>query len=240
MKPWPKLAGRYSGATTIPANQPFDPGQRTCSFSKTMETLIVNVTKKLLAMPEEVLNDKDLIVATCYVKALAGFCNINKILLRSRTKPLTDAKLEDVGRELANVLFYTSCIIHARDMASDGFDYDSVYDFGMNLDVVYQQDAIMASSFGARALIDLVEIIYVDAPLEDAPPLEEQAPEFNTAAAKLTSEEQEELEELINGDIITEEEACVVSVFAACILLCERLNMDIDNLCYNAAINDKL
>lgn len=199
-----------------------------------MESLLTKVADVIMELPEESLLDKDSLIASCIVKGLDSFSKINKVVLLSRNKALTEAKTEEVGRELSKILFYSSCLVYLRELATDGFDVDSIKDYSTDYDTIYQQDAIMCSLSGIKNIVDIAEVIYADpsAPLDDNP-------EVSKAMAVMTVKNEAVDAEDRPSDV-TEEEYYLVSIFASCYLLSERLLLDFDTLIYNAKLLEKI
>jgi len=191
-----------------------------------MDSLFTKAADLIMNQPEEILMDKDLLIASSIVKALDGFSKINKILLLSRNKPLTDAKIEDVGAEVAKVLFYTACLIHVLEMDVTAFDDDSIRDHTEGYDDIYLNDAIMCSLSGISDLTDLSMHIYDDVQIIDSNgELLEEPP-----VAGAMSELDEEIGE----------NHYIAGIIASCMILCDRLNLDFGNIKYNAGLTTKI
>lgn len=217
-----------------------------------MESLIIKVADVILNLPEESLEDKDSLIATSVVKGIDCFSKVNKILLASRNKPLTEAKQEDVGRELSRILFYTASLSHLLELASDGFDIDSIKEFSENFEEVYKQDAILCSIHGIGDLIEISNLLYVDSDLEHSIGESENfsgveiitgsddaklSPSARAAIAQVVKEAGIEMGE---EDELEEEESCIASLFSVCFLLSQRLNLDFEALVYNSKLQEKL
>jgi hypothetical protein len=213
-------------------------------------------------MSDDALFDKDVLISTSIVKAIDSFSKINKVVLACRNKPLTEAKQEDIGREISNILFYSGCLVYLRELAGDGFDVDSLKEYAESYEDIYQNDAIMCSMSGMSNLVDLSQIIYADPLADPTEELEEElstpsvdpgveginsnvTPEIKAKALKVLREALAEAEAAgadieYSDDELGEEEMCLVSVFASCFLLCGRLELDFENLIYNAKLIEKI
>jgi hypothetical protein len=193
-----------------------------------MEDMIVGAVGTLLDTSAD-LEDKDGLIATCIVKAINAFSNINKLALLHRRKKYTDAKLEDVGRELSKILFYNACLSHLVDITPDFFSVEALTQFSQSFPDDYQHDVIMCSLHGIQNLIDISEDIFSSIPLEDPPP--EEINEEHILSTKSESEEEDE------SDVIQEG---LATVFGCVICLCSRLELDLESIMFNTSTIEKL
>jgi hypothetical protein len=107
--------------------------------------------------------------------------------------------------------------------STDEFLKESLEDCTMQFDPVYHQDAIMCSMSAIEAFTKLVESIYIWDEIEDSgdpsdPAVLEEGP--------------------LDGD---EDKLFQLTSIATCVyILCERLDLEYDNLQYNALLIDSI
>jgi len=179
-----------------------------------MQVLIQKVGDLLLDSSKEESFDTDALISTCLVKGIDSFSKVNKIILACRNKPLTEAKMEDVGRELSRVLFYTAGLVNLLNLNME-IDEELIDACMEEFDPIYHQDAILCSISGITAITSIVEDLYVWHDEDEVNEPDPDAPKDDNKEFQITS-------------IIT----CVY-------ILCERLSLDFGNLAYNARLIDK-
>lgn len=191
-----------------------------------MDTLFVKVSDVITSVQDTAPWDKDSIIATASVKAIDGFSKINKILLASRNKPLTDAKIEDVGREISKVLFYATALAYALNADHEAFEDEALQAHSEMYEDIYVNDAIMCSISGITNIADMVHAIYSE-PLEVDPAADpEEGDDGGPDDLGLETDDELMLD--------------LLSVFTSCAILCDRLELDFANLVHNAGLIDKL
>lgn len=207
-----------------------------------MESVIVKSVDILLTQPPETLVDKDDYIVKSIVKGMDCFTKICKIATLHRHKNYSEAKQEELGRELSRVLFYTSLLVHLCDQPLDMFEVEDLTEFSTTFADEYQQDTILCSMNAIRNFIDIAEEQFVGEEYpEELPGEDDGGMEFTLeGGAAGRSEEGSEGE----GEEGSEEEGSLIElalaeIYASVIILCERFELDLEAVMDNVSIIEK-
>lgn len=215
-----------------------------------MQDAITTAVSVLLTQPEEIINDKDRVIATCLTKAIGAFVNINRIVLQVGQKEYTQSRREDIATELTRVLFYVGCLSYVADIEADVFDVDDLTRFSIEgMDDLVQQDKILCSIHAIKMLTEITDLIYRDNLLGDPsgesgadinadggdeiPPTRGVTPTIQTLSP--------EIKEFLEGEEDENPiEQCIAEIFACVLIFADELSLDLEVVMSNVGTYEKL
>jgi hypothetical protein len=173
-----------------------------------MQDLIFKASKSLVTYPEEDLNDIDSLVAKTLVSSSASLTALSQAGIQLRGKKVTVKKQEELGRLISKILYEACILISLLDIDPEGFSVGNLTELSDQFYEEYQQDSVMCSMSTHRSYIYIMDVYFCSPQdLEDDPP----------------------------GDFENIEEA-LAFIFASCIILCERFDLDLENIIWNAGL----
>lgn len=121
-----------------------------------METNHAKAIENLLSKGEEV--DAEALVATCLVRAVHEFSQLNVLLLAQKQKKLTDKKRGEIFSHLAGIVNLLMILYHATDTAIP--DSDELQDGAEEFPLDYQNDGILCNMYCIAALTSITSVVF--------------------------------------------------------------------------------
>ena len=181
-----------------------------------METAVVKATDILLSQSEEILADKENLIAKSVIDGMRNFLSIASVVLLNKNKKLSEIQRQGISSNLTNVLFYAGCLSHLCDVDPYIFNDEALEEFSTTFPDIFKIDSVLASTQGLRAFQDILE------------------EHFTYGEENFTGENEEESQVL---DLEEEEtspyEQALAEIFSYAIILAKNFDLDTDTLVYN-------
>lgn len=193
-----------------------------------METAIQFATNKLLELPKDKLDDRDHWIVNGVIKGVHCFSKINTIVLKNRFKNFSPSTQELIAQHLSEIIFHCGYMIHLLEEDPSNFDIKSLEIFVQELDESVQNDMILCSLFGINSLHTLLEESFLGA--------NESETEFEGEGEFTDFSLEDSLPEELQDSITNH----FAEIFAAVIILCELVDLDIEVVINNVKAVERI
>lgn len=147
-----------------------------------MFNIAPSIIETLLAVyPDPDGEDFDEIATTCIIGLQSNMADLNNFLLSTRGKKVTDKRREVSTQLIANLLFYTTILIHLNDLPPDLFDMsedaedNSVFDETSLFNETHFHSPLLLGTHLMGVCVDLGEYMWSDDFNRDGPEPAENA-----------------------------------------------------------------